>query len=76
MEDFRQLQTEPLYRPLWPLLQRLDWRQPMPGVEALNGLADALGTVPVSAGGAPIRFVTARGRTSAQAYESAIFAMA
>lgn len=73
MEDFRQLQTKPLYRPLWPLLHRLDWRHGMPPAEALNGLGDALGTVPISAGCAEIRFVTARGRTSAQAYENAIF---
>ena len=45
----------------------------MPGVDVLNALRDALGTVPVTAGGAQIRFVTARGRTSAQAYENAIF---
>lgn len=73
MEVFRHLRIEPLYRPLWPLLDRLDWRDPMPAVEALNGLRDALGTMPVSAGGAEIRFVPARGRTSAQAYERAIF---
>lgn len=73
MAGFEQLQKEPLYRPLWSLLHRMDWRQPMPDVDQLNALRAALDIKPVSASGAKIRFETARGRTSALAYETAIF---
>jgi len=72
LRDLARIPRHPAFAGLASLFARLD-EHGFPDLAALNRLAATLAPRPISAGGAPIRFVAASGRQRALDYERRVF---